>query len=156
MEKISKQSQVAAFKQGCSLHAGSLQKMIEWHKNYAVTKMDSLSNLQAMQKNTHTKRVRIRVCSTQTQSWRNCNADNACDSIGRLMEQSGNGLASKMPVMGRNAAGVMVDNPTLIPLVGNNSRFNILFTTKTLIYRLQWGGWEPAFSPSRATIQIPI
>ena len=27
---------------------------------------------------------------------------------------------------------------------------------KTLIYRLQWGGWEPAFSPSRATIQIPI
>ena len=27
---------------------------------------------------------------------------------------------------------------------------------KTLIYRLQWGGWEPAFSPSQATIQIPI
>ena len=66
----------------------------------------------------------------------NYEADNACDSIGRLMEQSGNGLASRM-TMDRNAAGVMADSPALIPLVGNNSRFNILFTTKTLIYRLQ-------------------
>ena len=65
------------------------------------------------------------------------NAYIACDSTGRLMEQSGNGLASRMLGMGRNAAGVMADSPALIPLVGNNSRFNILFTTKTLIYRLQ-------------------
>ena len=42
----------------------------------------------------------------------------ACDSTGRLMEQSGNGMAG----MGRNAAGVMADSPALIPLVGNNSR----------------------------------
>ena len=48
----------------------------------------------------------------------------ACDSTDRLMEQSGNGLASRMPVMGRNAAGVMADSPALIPLVGNNSQFN--------------------------------
>ena len=41
------------------------------------------------------------------------------------MEQSGNGLASRMPGMGRNAAGVMEDSPALIPLVGNNSRFQI-------------------------------
>ena len=34
-------------------------------------------------------------------------------------------------------AGVMAESPALIPLVGNNSRFHILFTTKTLIYRLQ-------------------
>ena len=34
-------------------------------------------------------------------------------------------------------SGVMADSPTLIPLVGNNSQFNILFTTETLIYRLQ-------------------
>ena len=66
----------------------------------------------------------------------NYEADNACDSIGRLMDQSGNGLASRM-TMDRNAAGVMADSPALIPLVGNNSRSNILFTTKTLIYRLQ-------------------
>ena len=65
------------------------------------------------------------------------NAYIACDSTGILMEQSGNGLARRMPVMGRNAAGVMADSPALIPLVGNNSRFNILFMTKTLIYRLQ-------------------
>ena len=29
----------------------------------------------------------------------------ACDSTGRLMEQSGNGLASRMPGMGRLAIG---------------------------------------------------
>ena len=34
--------------------------------------------------------------------------------------------ASRMPGMGRNAAGVMADSPALIPLVGNNSRL-ILF-----------------------------
>ena len=39
------------------------------------------------------------------------------------MEQSGNGLESRM-TMDRNAAGVMADSPALIPLVGNNSRFN--------------------------------
>ena len=53
------------------------------------------------------------------------------------MEQYGNGLASRMPVMDINATGVMADSPALIPLVGNNSQFNILFTTKALIYRLQ-------------------
>ena len=42
------------------------------------------------------------------------------------MEQSGNGLTSRMLVMGRNAAGVMADSPALIPLVGNKSR-SILF-----------------------------
>ena len=41
------------------------------------------------------------------------NAYIACDSTGRLMEQYGNGLASRM-----------ADSPALIPLVGNNSRFN--------------------------------
>ena len=33
------------------------------------------------------------------------NAYTACDSTGRLMEQSGNGLASRMPGMGRLATG---------------------------------------------------
>ena len=96
------------------------------------------------------------ACTQRINSGRWSNAYIACDSTGRLMEQSGNGLASRMPEMSRNAAGVMAGRPALIPLVGNNSQFNILFTTKTLIYRLQWGGWEPAFSPSRETIQIPI
>ena len=54
--------------------------------------------------------------------WRS-NAYTACDSTGRLMEQSDSGLASKM-TMDRNAAGVMADSPALIPLVGNNSRFD--------------------------------
>ena len=44
----------------------------------------------------------------------------ACDSTGRLMEQSSKGMAG----MGRNAAGVMADKPPLIPVVRYNSRFN--------------------------------
>ena len=36
---------------------------------------------------------------------RRTNAYIACDSTGRLMEQSGNGLASRMPGMGRLATG---------------------------------------------------
>ena len=32
----------------------------------------------------------------------------------------------------RNAAGVMAESPALIPLVGNNSRFQLLFTTKNI------------------------
>ena len=65
----------------------------------------------------------------------------ACDSTGRLMEQSGNGMASRMSGMGRNAAGVMADNPALIPLVGNNSRFNIHFQWKCLYLYKVHGGW---------------
>ena len=49
------------------------------------------------------------------------NAYNACDSTGRLMEQSGNGLASRMPKMGRLATGKRSYGRALIPLVGNNS-----------------------------------
>ena len=82
-------------------------------------------------------RVRVRYCAIPIMHARRwSNAYIACDSTGRLMEQSGNGLASRMPGMSRNAVGVMVDSPALIPLVGNNSRF-ILFMAKTLIYRLQ-------------------
>ena len=77
------------------------------------------------------------ACTQRINSGRWSNAYIACDSTSRLVEQSGNGLASRMPVMGRNAAGVMADNPALILLVGNNSRSNILFMAKTLIYRLQ-------------------
>ena len=50
------------------------------------------------------------------------------------MEQSGNGLASKMPEMGRNAAGVMADSPALIPLVGNNSRFQLIIQMQMPIF----------------------
>ena len=62
------------------------------------------------------------ACTQRINSGRWSNAYIACDSTGRLMEQSGNGLTSRMPVMGRNAAGVMADNPALIPLVRYNSR----------------------------------
>ena len=64
----------------------------------------------------------------------------ACDSTGRLMEQSGNGMASRMPGMGRNAVGVMADIPTLIPLVGNNSRFNVYYITKSYYLYIRCGG----------------
>ena len=50
------------------------------------------------------------------------------------MEQSGNGLASRMPGTGRNAAGVMADNPALIPLVGNNSRLINYSNAKAYTY----------------------
>ena len=50
------------------------------------------------------------------------------------MEQSGNGLASRMPGMGRNAAGVMADSPALIPLVGNNSRLIDYSNANAYIY----------------------
>ena len=62
----------------------------------------------------------------------------AWDSTGRLMEQSGNGMASRMA--GRRAQKCSRSygrQPALIPVVRYNSRFNILFTTETLIYRLQ-------------------
>ena len=49
------------------------------------------------------------------------------------MEQSGNGLASRM-TMDRNAAGVMADSPALIPLVGNNSRFDFYSNANAYIY----------------------
>ena len=59
------------------------------------------------------KNLGFAITNTQTcrkcRTWRS-NAYSACDSTGRLMEQYGNGLASRMPVMGRNAAGVMADN----------------------------------------------
>ena len=77
------------------------------------------------------------ACTQRINSVRWSNAYIACDSTGRLMEQSGNGMARRMPVMGRNAAGVMADSPALIPLVGNNSRFDVLFMAKALIYTLQ-------------------
>ena len=47
---------------------------------------------------------------------------------------SGNGLASRMPGTGRNAAGVMADNPALIPLVGNNSQFPFISNANACIY----------------------
>ena len=50
------------------------------------------------------------------------------------MEQSGNGMTSRMPGMGRNAAGVMADSPALIPLVGNNSRFQLIIQMQMPIF----------------------
>ena len=50
------------------------------------------------------------------------------------MEQSGNGMASRMPGMGINVVGVMADNPALIPLVGNNSRFDYYSNANAYIY----------------------
>ena len=45
------------------------------------------------------------ACTQRINSGRWSNAYNACDSTGRLMEQSGNGLASRIPGMGRLATG---------------------------------------------------
>ena len=71
------------------------------------------------------------------------------------MEHSGNGLASRMPVMGRNAAGVMPDNPALIPLVGNNSRLIILFMAKHSFIHSCDGCVSPSDQPFRLPT-IPI
>ena len=55
------------------------------------------------------------------------------------MEQSGNGLASRMPGMGKNAAGVMADSPALIPVVGNNSRFQFIIQMQMPIFiQITW------------------
>ena len=63
------------------------------------------------------------ACTQRINLGRWSNAYIACDSTGRLMEQSGNGLASRMPRMGRLETGRSYGS-ALIPLVGNNSRFD--------------------------------
>ena len=78
------------------------------------------------------------ACTQRINSGRWSNAYIACDSTGRLMEQFGNGLASRMPVMGRNATGVMADNPALIPLVGNNSRLILIPMQMPIFIQITW------------------
>ena len=53
------------------------------------------------------------------------------------MEQSGSGMASRMP--GRDAAGAMADNPALIPLVRYNSRFQLIIQMQMPIFiQITW------------------
>ena len=66
-------------------------------------------------------------------SRRRSNAYTACYSTGRLMEQFGNGLASRMPGMGRLATGRSYGS-ALIPLVGNNSWFINYSNANAYIY----------------------
>ena len=65
----------------------------------------------------------------------NYEADNACDSIGRLMEQSGNGMARRMA--GRRAQKCSRSygrQPALIPVVRYNSRFQLIIQMQMPIF----------------------
>ena len=53
---------------------------------------------------------------------------------GKSRGKTGDGLASRMPGMGRNAAGVMADSLALIPLVGNKSRLINYSNAKAYTY----------------------
>ena len=65
----------------------------------------------------------------------NYEADNACDLIGRLMEQSGNGMARRMA--GRRAQKCSRSygrQPALIPVVRYNSRFQLIIQMQMPIF----------------------
>ena len=89
----------------------------------------------------------------------NYEADNACDSIGRLMEQSGNGMARRMA--GRRAQKCSRSygrQPALIPVVRYNSRFIVYSNAKAYTYTniLAVGFHLPLSRFGFLSIHIPI